>query len=105
MGGRSVEIQNRNGLTRKLVGFTLDNPNAPVPEECHLVVRGQEILGRVTSAVISPSLGRVVGLAYVAPDQAEPDKTFDIKVAGGRIVQGRVVKIPFYDPENKRQEM
>ena len=105
MGGRSVEIQNRSGLTRKLVGFTLDDPNAAVPEECHLVVRGQEILGRVTSAVISPSLGRVVGLAYVAPDQAEPDKTFDIKVAGGRIVQGRVVKIPFYDPENKRQEM
>jgi len=105
MGGRSIDIQNRNGLTRKLVGFTLDDPNAPVPEECHLVVRGQEILGRVTSAVISPSLGRAVGLAYVAPDQAEPGKTFDIKVDGGRIVQGRVVKLPFYDPDGKRQEM
>jgi sarcosine oxidase, subunit alpha len=105
MGGRSIDIQNRSGLTRKLVGFTLDDPNAPVPEECHIVVRGPEIVGRVTSAVISPSLGRVVGLAYVAPDQAEPGKTFDIKVAGGRVVQGRVVKIPFYDPENKRQEM
>jgi sarcosine oxidase subunit alpha len=105
MGGRSIEIQNRSGLTRKLVGFTLDDPNAPVPEECHLVIRGQEIVGRVTSAVISPSLGRVVGLAYVAPDQAEPDKSFDIKVAGGRMVQGRVVKLPFYDPDGKRQEM
>jgi sarcosine oxidase subunit alpha len=105
MGGRSVEIQNRAGLTRRLVGFTLDDPNAPVPEECHLVVRGPEIVGRVTSAVISPSLGRVVGLAYVAPDQAEPDQRFDIKVDGGRIVQGRVVKLPFYDPDGKRQEM
>jgi sarcosine oxidase subunit alpha len=105
MGGRSIDIQNRAGLTRKLVGFTLDDPNAPMPEECHLVVRGPEILGRVTSAVISPSVGRVVGLAYVAPDQAEPGKSFDIKVGGGRIIQARVVPIPFFDPENKRQEM
>ncbi|MFZ5790674.1 MAG: glycine cleavage T C-terminal barrel domain-containing protein [Pseudomonadota bacterium] len=105
MGGRSIEIQRRSGLTRKLVGFTLDDPNAPVPEECHLVLRGQEIVGRVTSAVISPSVGRAVGLAYVHPEQAEIGKTFDIKVAGDRVIQGRVVPIPFYDPENKRQEM
>jgi sarcosine oxidase subunit alpha len=44
-------------------------------------------------------------LAYVAPDQAEPGKSFDIKVAGGQIIQARVVPIPFFDPENKRQEM
>lgn len=105
MGGRSIEIQQRSGLTRKLVGFTLDDPNAPVPEECHLVLRGQEIVGRVTSSVISPSVGKVAGLAYVHPEQAEVGKTFDIKVAAGRIIQGRVVPIPFYDPENKRQEM
>lgn len=106
MGGRSIAIQQARGLTRKLVGFTIEDPNAPLPEECHLTVRGSEIIGRVTSIVRSPSLGdRPIGLAYVAPDQAEPGKTFDIKVAGGRLIQGKVVPIPFYDPENKRQEM
>ena len=105
VGQRSIDIQNAKGLTRKLVGFTLEDPAAPVPEECHLVVRGSEIVGRVTSAVHSASLGKVVGLAYVAPDQAEPGKTFDIKIGGGRIIQGKVIPIPFYDPENKRQEM
>jgi sarcosine oxidase subunit alpha len=55
--------------------------------------------------VRSPSLDKVVGLAYVAPDQAEPGKTFDIKVEGGRLIQAKVILIPFYDPENKRQEM
>jgi sarcosine oxidase subunit alpha len=105
VGQRSIEIQNAKGLTRKLVGFTLEDPAAPVPEECHLVVRGAEIVGRVTSAVHSPTLGKVIGLAYVAPDQAEPGKSFDIKVEGGRIIRGKVVPIPFYDPENKRQEM
>ncbi|MEX1204263.1 MAG: glycine cleavage T C-terminal barrel domain-containing protein [Dongiaceae bacterium] len=105
IGGRSIEIQAARPLTRKLVGFTIDDADAPVPEECHLVLRGAEIVGRVTSAVRSPSLDRTIGLAYVAPDQAEPDRTFDIKVAGGRILRGRVVPIPFYDPQNQRQEM
>jgi len=59
----------------------------------------------VTSAVRSPALGRTIGLAYVAPDQASPGAAFDIKIAGGRLIQGKVVPIPFYDPENKRQEM
>jgi sarcosine oxidase subunit alpha len=105
VGQRSIAIQNAKGLTRKLVGFTLSDASAAAPEECHLVVRGAEIVGRVTSAVRSPSLGKVVGLAYVAPDQTERGKTFDIKVAGGRLIQAEVIPIPFYDPENKRQEM
>ena len=105
-GGRSIAIQNARGLSRKLVGFTVDDANAPLPEECRLTVRGAEIVGRVTSAVRSPALdGRTIGLAYVAADQAAPGSSFDIKIAGGRLIQGRVVPIPFYDPENKRQEM
>jgi sarcosine oxidase subunit alpha len=105
LGGRSVEIQTARGLTRKLVGFAIEDAAVPVPEECHLVIRGADIVGRVTSAVRSPSLGKIVGLAYVAPDQAEVGKSFDIRVDGGRMIQGKVVPIPFYDPENKRQEM
>jgi len=26
-------------------------------------------------------------------------------VAGGRLIRAKVVPIPFYDPENKRQEL
>jgi len=105
MGGRSIAIQMKRPLTRKLVGFTVDDLSAPVPDECHLTVRGKEITGRVTSAVRSPALGRTIGMAYVAPDQAEHGKIFDIKIGGGQLITGKVVPIPFYDPENKRQEM
>jgi sarcosine oxidase subunit alpha len=105
VGGRSTDIQLKNGLKRKLVGFTLSNASDPCPEECHLVLRGEEIVGRVTSAVRSPNLNRVVGLAYVHPDDGMPGGKFDIKVDGGRRLQATVVPIPFYDPENKRQEM
>jgi sarcosine oxidase subunit alpha len=105
VGSRAIEAQRERGLARRLVGFTIDDQTAPVPEECHLVVRGPAITGRVTSAVRSPALERTVGLAYVGLDQSELGSVFDIKVAGGRLIQGRVVPIPFYDPENKRQEM
>jgi sarcosine oxidase subunit alpha len=102
---RSIEIQGKQPLSRKLVGFEITDRNQPVPKECHLVIRGKEITGRVTSIADSPTLERIIGLAYVAPDQAEPGRTFEIKVDGGRMVQATVVKLPFYDPESKRQEL
>ena len=46
-----------------------------------------------------------VGLAYVAPDQAEPGQTFTIRVDGGQMVTAATVALPFYDPANKCQEM
>ena len=48
------------------------DPAAPAPKECHLVIRDGAIAGRVTSAVRSPALGQVVGLAYLPPDLAAP---------------------------------
>jgi sarcosine oxidase subunit alpha len=105
VGGRSTEILAKTKLVRKLVGFTLKNAADPCPEECHLVLKGEEIVGRITSAVNSPSLGKVVGLAYVHADDAAPGSEFTIKVDGGRRITGVVTKYPFYDPENKRQEM
>jgi sarcosine oxidase subunit alpha len=105
VGGRSIEIQVQNGVERKLVGFRLADANLPVPEECHLTVRGKDIVGRVTSAARSPALRKIIGLAYVAPDQTEPGTRFSIKVDRGRIVQGEVVKLPFYDPDGTRQDM
>nr|WP_298681749.1 2Fe-2S iron-sulfur cluster-binding protein [uncultured Dongia sp.] len=105
VGGRSTEIMAKTKLVRKLVGFTLKNAADPCPEECHLVLKGEEIVGRVTSAVHSPSLAKVVGLAYVHGDDANPGSEFTIKVDGGKRIMGVVTKYPFYDPENKRQEM
>ena len=105
VGGRAMAIQMERGLTRKLVGFTLPEPGAPVPEECCLVIRDGAITGRVTSAARSPALDTIIGLAYVAPDQAEPGASFEIKLAGARTVRAEVAALPFYDAENQRQDM
>lgn len=105
VGGKSVELYGHTELKRRLVGFQLNDCDNPLPEECHLVIRDGEITGRVTSAARSPTLGEVIGLAYVAPDQAEHGTGIDIRVGGGRMVAAKVVPHPFYDPDNARQEL
>ncbi|MGI9434253.1 MAG: aminomethyltransferase family protein, partial [Geminicoccaceae bacterium] len=104
VGKRSIDIQEQRGIVRRLVGFKLVSAKAPCPKECHLVIRDNEIVGRVTSAVHSPTLKTVIGLAYVAQDQAEVGQRFSIKIEGGRMIEAEVVPIPFYDPDNQRQE-
>ena len=94
------------GLTRKLVGFTIDDPAAPVPEECHLTLRGDDHrrprhLGRALA-----SLGRVVGLAYVAPEQADARQAASTsRSMAAASSRARWRRSPSTIPKNKRQEM
>ena len=104
VGQRSLAILGRKPLTRTLVGFSLPNSHTgPIPKECHLVIDSGEIAGRVTSVTFSPALGRVIGLAYVKPEQSKLGSSIDIRVDRGEIVRATVVRTPFYDPENLRQ--
>ena len=78
LGKRSVDMQIAKGVGRVLVGFTLPDRDAPCPKENHLVIEGGDIVGRVTSAVRSPTLNKVIGLAYLpvstAPSRARGSK-------------------------------
>ena len=105
VGGRSIIEIEKRPLTRKLAGFSVNDSTAPKPEESHLVIRDGQMTGRVTSCYYSPTVGKTIGLAYVAPDQAEPGTAIQIRSTGGVLVDCEIVAIPFYDPENKRQEL
>ncbi|UFH50416.1 2Fe-2S iron-sulfur cluster-binding protein [Pseudomonas sp. KNUC1026] len=104
VGKRSVEILERQPLKRKLVGFTLPH-GSEQPLEGHLVLEGADISGNVTSCEYSAQLGQIIGLAYASAAQASPGGQIPIRVEGGRMVQARVVKLPFFDPDNQRQEL
>ncbi len=104
VGKRSIEILEAQPLKRKLVAFTLPK-DSPQPLEGHLVLKGADISGNVTSCEYSSSLGQIIGLAYAATDQAEPGMQIPIRVEGGLVVQANVVQLPFYDPQNLRQEL
>ena len=104
VGRRSVDILEAQPQTRKLVGFTLPK-TSPQPLEGHLVLKGPDISGNVTSCEYSRTLDKIIGLAYAAFDQSTPGQQIPIRVEDGVVVQATVVKLPFFDPENQRQEL
>lgn len=104
VGRRSVDILAAQPQTRKLVGFTLPKDSSK-PEEGHLVLEGENISGNVTSCEYSPSVGAIIGLAYVGIDQCEEGNRIPIRVDDGEIVLGVVTALPFLDPDNLRQAL
>lgn len=84
------------GLKRKLVGFELLDKGIA---RGHYPIRdssGNEI-GMVTSGTMSPSLGKAIGLAYVPVELSKPDSFFQVDCRG-RLVEAKVVALPFYKP-------
>jgi sarcosine oxidase subunit alpha len=101
-----VRVQQR-GVTSKLVGYEMLNPSL-VPEEANQIVRpnpqwpiGLEIIGRITSSRYSPTLKKSIGLCWLPVDQSAPGSEFAVRIRG-ELHKGRVVPLPFYDPEGER---
>ena len=105
MGQRTLAELDKQPMLRKLAGFIVDDESTPIPLESHLVMDGEQMTGRVTSCYFSPTLDKPIGLAYVRPEDAKPGNTVTIKVEGGARVDAKIVDLPFYDPDNQRQEM
>ena len=87
-------------VARRLVGLTFgSDPGAAVPRPGTAVHHGGAAVGRVTSAVRSPALDRVIGLGYVARALSEPG--VEVAVGGGADgarQMARVTRLPFVDP-------
>lgn len=105
VGSRTIVELEKKEPVRALVGFVIEDPEAPLPRESHLVLNGEKMTGRVTSCAFSPTLNKPIGLAYVSSDKAEEGSQFTIKSSGGVLVDATVVPLPFYDPGNQRQEI
>ncbi len=104
VGGRAIDMRTARGISRKLVGFRLADPTAEIPKECHLVIENGDIAGRVTSCARGVGTEGVIGLAYVRPHQATPGQAIEIRGDRAPPIAAVVVKLPFYDPDNQRQE-
>ena len=102
IGKRPIEIQLEKGITKRLVGFTMpEQDRRALPKECNLVMHEGRIDGRVTSIAYSPTLQKVIGLAYISKSR----KTLTIKLDNGNLRQAEIVSMPFYDPEGARQKL
>ena len=71
IGQEIVErVRSRGLVHRLLVGVEIDSSEVPEPDT--RLVHGDENVGKMTSAALSPALGKVVGMAYVRREFAEP---------------------------------
>ena len=105
IGSRSLEIARQKAITRQLVGLAFATVHSgSLPEECHLIFDEGNITGRITSIGKRSSLGRPIALAFVQPHKAKVGTKVQIRVDDGTSVGAEVVKLPFYDPENTRQQ-
>ena len=104
IGKRSIEMLNRRRLERVLAGFRIAD-GIKAPDEGNLTFSGNTIAGRVTSSGLDSTTGTPIGLAYINPDQAVTGSNFEIKLSDGPKIKAEVVALPFYDPNNQRQEI
>jgi sarcosine oxidase subunit alpha len=104
VGCRSVDIVMAQKQTRKLVGFTLPTKSQK-PKEGHLVIRDNDVSGNVTSCEYSPTVGAIIGMAYTHIKDSAPGSAMHIRIDNGKSVMASVVKLPFFDPSNLRQDV
>lgn len=89
----ALEQQKANGVSKRLVGFEMVDRGIPRHEYPIADASGNTI-GKVTSGTQSPSLGKAIGLGYVASAHAKADTEIFILIRD-KAIKAKVCKIPF----------
>jgi aminomethyltransferase len=88
-----LEKQKAEGVKRKLVGFEMIDRG--IPRHDYLIKDAEgNTIGKVTSGTQAPSLGKAIGLGYVATSHAALDSEIFIDIRNTP-VKAKVVKAPF----------
>jgi aminomethyltransferase len=93
LGAGVLRAQKAQGIGRKLVAFEM--VDRAIARHGHLVMRGSERCGVVTSGTQTPFLKKAIGLAMVPIDLAAVGTMLEIDVRGRR-ARAQVVSEPFY---------
>lgn len=90
----ALAVQKEAGVTKKLVGFEMQERG--IPRHDYEIVDGNgQVIGRVTSGTMSPSLQKAIGMGYVAKEHAAAESDILIRIRN-KDVPAKVVKLPFY---------
>lgn len=86
--------QKEEGVQRKLIAFEMVDRGIPRHDYPIQDVNGN-VIGKVTSGTMSPSMKLGIGLGYVTIDNAAVDSEIYIEIRE-KGVKAKVVKLPFY---------
>ncbi len=105
IGARSLKrAQDKRVDRRQLIGFELDDSDATVLAGAHIVTgngEGRRSEGFVTSACMSPTLGKTIGLGLLERGTERGGETIQL-YDDEQIVSARIVDACFYDPDGER---
>ncbi|MBL0176211.1 MAG: glycine cleavage system aminomethyltransferase GcvT [Ignavibacteria bacterium] len=91
--GRDVLLKvKEQGLSRKLVGLTLEGKN--FPRHGYDIIVDGAVAGVVTSGTVSPMLEHGIAMAYVPSALAEPGSVVHVRIRA-QDVPATVTKLPF----------
>ncbi len=93
VGSPVLNAQKANGISKKLVGFTLGDRN--IARHGYPVFANGDASGVVCSGTMSPTLGTPIGTCYLPTPLSKEGTSFEIEIRGKR-VPATVVKPPFY---------
>ncbi|MDX5437179.1 MAG: glycine cleavage system aminomethyltransferase GcvT, partial [Pontibacter sp.] len=89
----NLKAQKEQGVSRKLIGFEM--LEKAIPRAHYEIVNAEgEKIGEVTSGTMSPSLGKGIGMGYVAKDYSKVGTEVFIRVRN-KDMKAQVVKLPF----------
>ncbi|WP_404811778.1 glycine cleavage system aminomethyltransferase GcvT [Capnocytophaga canimorsus] len=94
VNAEAIKAHKENGVTKKLVGFEMQEKAIP-RHDYEIVDANGNVIGKVTSGTMAPSLGKGIGLGYVPTELAKPGSEIFIQIRKNR-VPATIVKLPFY---------
>ncbi|MFJ1377947.1 glycine cleavage system aminomethyltransferase GcvT [Capnocytophaga canimorsus] len=94
VNAEAIKAHKENGVAKKLVGFEMQEKAIP-RNDYEIVDANGNVIGKVTSGTMAPSLGKGIGLGYVPTELAKPGSEIFIQIRKNR-VPATVVKLPFY---------
>ena len=89
-----LKTQKENGVSKKLIGFEMIDRGIP-RHDYEVVNASGNIIGRVTSGTMSPSLKKAIGLGYVEKSHFDETSEIFIRIRN-KDIKAEVVKLPFY---------
>jgi aminomethyltransferase len=96
VGRDALERVARDGPTKRLVGLVITGRG--IARHGYPVDAGEQRTGVVTSGTHSPTLGKPIAMAYVAPRDGEPGTILNVEIRE-QPVSAEVVPLPFYKRE------
>jgi len=90
----ALQNEKESGPDKKLIGFELTEKGIP-RHDYEIVSPEGEVIGKVTSGTMAPSLNKAIGMGYVKSKYSKVDTQILIQIRKKQVA-AKIVKMPFY---------